>query len=113
PNSVDAQGRERLASFENASVFPEFQGWGTSEQQRLLYSDLRLYRWAELLPYFHADELLFTNENQKAIMLGSAPAEYRDSIRAKSSVEHHPTLSPGYYQLSQADAVTSEGEILL
>lgn len=113
PNSVDAQGRERLASFQNASVFPEFQGWGSAEQQRLLFSDLRLYRWAELLPYFHADELLFTNENQKKIMVDSAPAEYRESIRAKSVVAHHPTLPPGYYQLSEPDAITTEGEILL
>lgn len=113
PNSVDAQGRERLASFQNELVFPEFQGWGTWDQQRLLSNDLRLHRWAELLPYFHADELLFTNENQKKIMLDSAPAAYRDSIRTKSIVAHHPTLSSGYYQLSEADAITAESGISL
>lgn len=113
PNSVDAQGKKRLASFQSDSTFPEFQGWGTTQQQEILYSDLRLYRWAELLPYFFADELLFTNENQKKIMLDAAPAEYRDSVRAKSIVAHHPTLAPGYYELSDADVVNTEGEILL
>lgn len=113
PNSVDAQGKERLAAFEDASVFPEFDGWGTSEQQEMLFNDLRLYRWAELLPYFYADEVVFTNENQRMVMLQYAPEEYRDSIRAKSVVVHHPTLPFGYYQLSEPDPITTDGKILL
>lgn len=113
PNSVDAQGRKRLASFQNESLFPELQGWGTAEQQRLLLNDLRLFRWAELLPYFYADEVLFTNENQKEVMLASAPSQYRASIREKSIVVHHPTLPPGYYELSEPDVIDTEGAISL
>src|SRR5699024_6146837 len=113
PNSIDAQGKERLAEFENASVFPEFDDWGTPEQQKMLLNDLRLYRWSELLPYFYADEIVFTNENQKTVMLEYAPAEYRESIRTKSVVAHHPTLPFGYYQLSEPDPVTTDDKILL
>lgn len=113
PNSVDAQGRKRLVAFEDALVFPEFDGWGTPEQQEMLFNDLRLYRWAELLPYFFADEVVFTNENQKMVMLQQAPAEYREPIKAKSVVVHHPTLPSGYYELSEPDPITSDGKILL
>ena len=79
----------------------------TTQLARLLKSHGRsfpedggVYDWAEDLPYLFADKILFTNQNQLDFMLSYCPAELVDSVRQKSSVEHHPTPPGEFYSRS-------------
>ncbi|MGQ0334176.1 glycosyltransferase [Halomonas elongata] len=61
-----------------------------------------LFFWCEFLVYVLADEIVFTNENQLKYMLsysGLTPEE-SDSVKAKSTVQHHPSLPGEFYEIS-------------
>ncbi|MCW2830065.1 MAG: glycosyltransferase family 4 protein, partial [Aeromicrobium sp.] len=62
---------------------------------------VRLLPWIEHLAYALADELWFTNENQRAVMLEliDDPA-LRARVLERSVVSAHPTLPPEFYQMS-------------
>jgi hypothetical protein len=67
-------------------------GYDVTEQRRL-------FEWCELLPYALADEILYTNEQQREVMLGYCPVpELAERARRLSRVEHHPTPVPELYQ---------------
>jgi hypothetical protein len=68
------------------------------------HGSMSVFEWAEVAAYALADELVFTNENQRDYML-----EYcRDRSLAGRArrigvVRHHPTPPPELYRLRQAD----------
>jgi glycosyltransferase involved in cell wall biosynthesis len=63
---------------------------------------LDTFAWAELLAYALADEVMFTNENQREHMLAYCPDPgLAERARAVSTVRHHPTLPPRFYDLHQ------------
>lgn len=66
----------------------------------LLESD-SLMEWCEYLAYTLADEVLFTNKNQRDYML-SQPwiSNLAPRILKKSIIAPHPTLSPAFYEKS-------------
>ena len=57
-----------------------------------------LWEIAELLPYALADKVLYTNENQRDVMLSYCERpEYAARAREHSIVEHHPTPPADFY----------------
>jgi hypothetical protein len=63
--------------------------------------NLRLFQWAEWIAYALADEIVFTNENQRRYMLGyCADPALADRVRTISRVAHHPTPPPLLYELN-------------
>jgi poly(ribitol-phosphate) beta-N-acetylglucosaminyltransferase len=59
----------------------------------------RLFSWAEVLPYALADQIVFTNENQRDYMLEQPwLRSIADEVRARSVVEKQPTLPPRFYE---------------
>jgi glycosyltransferase involved in cell wall biosynthesis len=63
-----------------------------------------LWEIAELLPYAMADEVLYTNDNQRDVMLAYCERpEYAARAREHSIVQHHPTPPAEFY----AKAATS------
>lgn len=66
-------------------------------------AELMLFEWAEYVAYALADEIVFTNQNQREYMLGYCPdPALVDRVSRISRVEHHPTLPPQFYQLEHA-----------
>ncbi len=63
-----------------------------------------IFALAEYAVYAFADEIIFTNSNQKRIMLENIhnPA-LRDRADKKSIVSNHPTLPATYYNLADVD----------
>jgi len=58
----------------------------------------------ELLAYALADEIVFTNENQREVMLGYLQdTELATRVRGLSTVSEHPTLEPNFYHLETVD----------
>lgn len=113
PLSLTVEGKRRRASFTNMEVPERFFGWGSLYQRQLLRDENGISRWAELLAFFFADALLFTNENQLKIMLDNAPPEYREAILSKASVSHHPTLPSNYYEMVKPQWTGFEDKISL
>jgi poly(ribitol-phosphate) beta-N-acetylglucosaminyltransferase len=65
--------------------------------------DLRMWEWVELIAYALADEIVFTNENQRSYMLGYAKSpELAERAANVSLVAHHPTLPEEFYTRSQS-----------
>ena len=61
------------------------------------------FLWCEWVAYLLADEVLFTNVNQRDYMLGCCPAPVADIASAKSVVAPQPTLPPRFYTLQQPE----------
>ena len=58
----------------------------------------------ELVAYAFADEIVFTNANQREVMLGYlGRAALEQRVRARSTVSEEPTLEPTFYHLMPVD----------
>ena len=69
----------------------------------LIENNSSIFYAAEYLTYLFADELIFSNENQRKIMINQFPEELQKFIMQKSVIEMHPTLDEEYYQLKTVD----------
>ena len=61
------------------------------------------YFIAEYLVYLFADKVIFTNSNQREMMLGQFPVDVHDFVLAKSEIKRHPTLGSLYYYIKESD----------
>lgn len=66
-------------------------------ERNFLGSHHTLLEWAQFVPFFLADTLVFTNEQQREVMIRDAPEEFRKKLMAKSVISPHPTLPAEYY----------------
>lgn len=63
-----------------------------------------LFFLCEYLPYVFADEIVFTNENQKDYMINKFPLkEVSTIIDKKAKIKRHPTLKKEFYNLIESD----------
>lgn len=58
---------------------------------------------AEYLVYLFADKVIFTNNNQREIMLNQFPIDVYDFVLAKSEIKKHPTLESKYYYIKESN----------
>ena len=58
---------------------------------------------SEYLPFLFADEILFTNPNQREIMLKQFPYDVYDFVMEKSNFRRHPTLDERFYHVKEAE----------
>lgn len=72
----------------------------------------RLFEWAELIAYALADEIVFTNEHQRAFMLDycRVPAAAERAARI-ATVSHHPTLPSSFYHLVEEPYALEPGVV--
>jgi hypothetical protein len=62
----------------------------------------RFFQWAELIPYALADEIVFTNDNQRRFMLEDIEDTLlADRVAQRCVVSHHPTLPAEFYALAE------------
>lgn len=113
PNSLNVVGEKRLHPEVTEDISDYFNDWGTSEQREILDAEPYVLRWSELLPYFFADKLVFTNKHQFKLMLEHAPPEFRTEIERKSIVKVHPTLPGEFYQIKSAAPASRNDRINL
>ena len=70
-----------------------------------------LYFIVEYLTYLFADKVVFTNENQREIMLSQHPVDVYDMVMNKSQICPVPTLDDEYYHLNEVDVSLDEDKI--
>lgn len=68
------------------------------------YNGNNLFFLCEYIPYVFADEIIFTNENQKKFMINKFPInEIKENIEKKSKIKRHPTLEKKFYNLVESE----------
>jgi len=98
PLSKDVHGQDRPAVVRRGPLLAELRK-GLREVGVGAPDHLLLLPWVEHLAYALADEIVFTNENQRDYMLGYCPdPALRERVAERSSVSHHPTLPPPFYR---------------
>ena len=60
---------------------------------------VNFYFLVEYITYLFADEIIFTNKNQRDLMLKSLPDDLKDFVLAKSYIKPHPILPYKYYTI--------------
>lgn len=113
PNSLTVEGKFRTQPEVPEELAEKFLGWGSAEHDNLLNSEPAVFRWAELLPYLYADELIFTNGNQLKIMLEHAPPGLRADIKSRAVINVHPTLPAAFYEIAQPAWVADSDRVNL
>ncbi|MDO5501018.1 MAG: hypothetical protein Q4F67_15190, partial [Propionibacteriaceae bacterium] len=83
--------------------------WGPIPEDRTGFFSL-----AEWIAYALADEVWFTNENQRDVMLAAvSDSQLREDVRRRSHVSHHPTLPPAFYDLVPTNYPVDETKLNL
>ncbi|QPK78590.1 glycosyltransferase [Corynebacterium lizhenjunii] len=72
-----------------------------------------LFDLTEYATFALADELIFTNENQREFMLQDYPEHLREIVTAKSRVRPHPSPSAAAYQAVESRFQPVEGKVNL
>ena len=76
------------------------------------YRQDNLYFLSEYLPYIFADEIIFTNENQKEFMINKFPLnEIIDEVEKKAQIKRHPTLKKEFYHLIESNYALDDGYV--
>ena len=60
------------------------------------------FELTELVTLLYADEVIFTNSNQRQVMLERYPTDLQEFVRAKSTIRHHAEPTKEMYQLVEA-----------
>lgn len=74
-------------------------------------NEANIYYLAELLTFIFSDKLIFTNENQRKVMLEHHSEEICEMVMNKSTISHHPTLDSEYYHLVETNPDLNDDEI--
>ena len=102
PILYDVAGKERLHELEVDPLVVEILD-GLRRAGLPLPDNLNLFGLIEHLVYALADQVIFTNENQRNYMLGYLPSKFsRDAILDRSIVAHQPTLDSTFYNMVNA-----------
>lgn len=79
----------------------------------LIENPVNIHFLVEYLAYLFADEIIFTNENQRELMLSYSPIEVHDLVMEKSQIIAAPTLDDKYYHIRDVQVDIDENMINL
>lgn len=83
----------------------------TGNDFKLIENGSSAYFIAEYIVYLFADKIIFTNENQRNVMLDQFPVDVKSFVIDKSEIEMHPTLNDEFYQIRDVDLDLDENYI--
>lgn len=100
PVVLDIEGKDRQSILEDQQFIAKVLGTKRKELG-YLHEEKNLYVWCELLAYLLADEIIFTCDNQRKLMLDKFKyPEISLAAYAKSVIMPHPVLPKCFYSLS-------------
>ena len=73
-----------------------------NSQFPLLENGISLFYICEYLTYLFSDKIIFTNENQRKMMLDEFPVSLSEFVLNKSEIQMHPTLNEKFYHIKDA-----------
>lgn len=104
PLSLDVEGNRRGRPIvKDAFLLPLIAAYEKAFG-RLSETELGFFAFTERLVYAFADEIVFTNENQRTTMLEQVTNQaLRDRINRHSVVSNHPTLPVEFYDMMPSE----------
>ncbi len=114
PVRTDIKGLERASTGDADPVMmADFRAAFRARGMAVPESD-NLWLWVETVAYAFADEITFTNENQRAYMLGHFPDRQLAARAADQSVvHHHPQPAARFYSMVQSGYALPAGRVNL
>ena len=104
PLSLDVEGRARGGEIPLDSTSLRFIEAIENRYGDLPESRKTIFGLAEILAYAFADEIIFTNEHQKSTMMSHIEnSTLRERVQRVSTVSHHPSLPPEYYEVMSSE----------
>lgn len=104
PVVLDIKGESRFSKLEDRDWIEDIITNSVSGSYSFLRDEDNVYVWCELLVFLFADEIIFTCENQRQLMLKSF--KYNDisqQAHYKSKIMAHPTLPAYFYNLGKSE----------
>ncbi len=102
PMSIDSAGEPRVSLIPDGDEVLEAIESGMRQLGHELPADRNLWELVELLAYCLADEVVFTNPNQRTFMVDRiASSDLRERVVARSRADRHPTLPERFYDLEK------------
>lgn len=98
PLSRDVHGKERGTQAQESPFLARLRA-AFRERGVEPPASANTFVWCEWVAYVLADEVLFTNANQRDYMLNQCPDDVADAVRAKSVIAPQPTLPPAFYSM--------------
>ena len=74
-----------------------------NKEYSLIDKDTSIFFIIEYLTYLFADKIIFTNENQREVMLNQFSDDIKKIVLKKSELQMHPTLDRKFYYLEKVD----------
>ena len=78
---------------------------------KLLDTPSNVHFLVEYIAYIFADKIIFTNENQREIMLDQFPLDVKDFVIQKSEIKPQPVLPEKYYHVKECDVDLDSNKI--
>ena len=108
PMRFDVEGKPRMGELSRNRVTRYLRNClrGTN------FADLKLkshFDLVEMVTFAFADSIIFTNSNQRKVMLDAYPQHIRSQVMNKSSIRPHPTLDKKAYYLQNVDYPVEDG----
>lgn len=98
PMSLDVEGLPRGGKVPDDELTREFISDLETKYPELVGTQYSVFSLAEYLVYAFADQIMFTNSNQKSEMLDRiSSSDLRRHVESKAVVSNHPTLPREYY----------------
>ena len=79
----------------------------------LIENNSSVFYLTEYLTYLFADKIVFTNENQREMMLNQFPDDVKEFAFGKSKIQMHSTLDNKFYHIKNAEIDLDEEKINL
>src|SRR5699024_9217598 len=100
PLHKDVNAEQRYAPVEDDEYLEGLKRDLDPEYHRLISDNV--FNLCEVLPFIHADELIFTNTHQLEYMMERFDPELQELIRKKAVISQHPTPPKSLYSLVQS-----------
>lgn len=101
PMRRDSSGAHRETEMVETEFLDEIRS-AIEENFPNLPADCNMWSWIEDASFALADEVLFTNENQRLLMTREAASMVRPRIDSIATVSPHPTLPADFYHLRES-----------
>lgn len=102
PLIYNLKGNEISPAIEDKEVVDKLNNYIPKDLEKIKTTD-SINFIAEYLTYIFADEIVFTNKNQKKVMIDKFRYDVRDLINDKFTISKHPTLDKKYYYLKESN----------
>lgn len=109
PVQLNTDGDFRSSPIVMDAVLEEVLEAIPDKYRAVLLENMNVFFWTEHIAYLLADEVVFTNKNQRDVMLAYADVRALDTLdqETKIALASQPTLTPSFYGIEDVELALS------